>query len=459
MLKNKILRSVMPAFSVFRMLFDIVVIFTCFYITNYLFYNYEPQIDIAICLAVIILFLFIANTRDFYYSLFSYKLKESFNNLLKIWCISFWATSILCKIAINCSVSYRILIFWFITTISIFYISHLLFKFGLKGSLKHKVYNVTFIGSRSQRRLLALNLKKIPWIKYNIINYYDESISSFNDAKCRGNFQQLIDDAKKGLFDQIYITDSIEQHKNIIDLVQKLADTTCSVMFLPDIFTFDLLRSRIFTINNIPVVSIYDTPLKGFNCLLKRFEDIIGSIIILTLISPVLITLAILVKLTSKGPILFKQDRYGINGNTIKVWKFRSMKVMENDNKLKQATKNDPRLTKIGGFLRKTSLDELPQFFNVLMGNMSIVGPRPHAVVHNEQYRTEILGYMLRHKVKPGITGWAQINGYRGETETLDKMEKRIRYDLEYIRNWSLIFDIKIILLTIVKGFISKTAY
>ncbi|MGT9368971.1 sugar transferase, partial [Escherichia coli] len=162
---------------------------------------------------------------------------------------------------------------------------------------------------------------------------------------------------------------------------------------------------------------------------------------------------------TSKGPVIFRQVRYGMDGKPIKVWKFRSMTVMENDDKVIQATKNDIRVTKVGKFLRSTSLDELPQFFNVLFGQMSVVGPRPHAVSHNEQYRSLIQGYMLRHKVKPGITGLAQINGWRGETDTLEKMEKRIEYDLLYIRGWSIWLDLKIIFLTVFKGFINKSAY
>ncbi|PLO77418.1 undecaprenyl-phosphate glucose phosphotransferase, partial [Klebsiella quasipneumoniae] len=174
------------------------------------------------------------------------------------------------------------------------------------------------------------------------------------------------------------------------------------------------------------------------NMIFKRIEDIVISSIILLFISPILLIIACLIKLTSPGPIIFKQTRYGMDGKPIKVWKFRSMSVMENDNKVIQATKNDIRITKIGRLLRRTSLDELPQFFNVLFGGMSIVGPRPHAVAHNEQYRNLIEGYMLRHKVKPGITGWAQINGWRGETDTLEKMEKRVEFDLEYIREWSI---------------------
>lgn len=177
------------------------------------------------------------------------------------------------------------------------------------------------------------------------------------------------------------------------------------------------------------------------------------------LISPLLIAIALGVKLSSPGPVLFKQDRYGLGGKKIKVWKFRSMKVMENDAVVTQATKNDPRVTRFGAFIRRTSLDELPQFLNVLQGSMSIVGPRPHAVAHNEQYRQIVDNYMIRHKIKPGITGWAQINGYRGETDTLDKMEKRVRYDIQYMQNWSLWLDLKIIFLTIFKGFVSETAY
>ncbi|EIT0948308.1 exopolysaccharide biosynthesis polyprenyl glycosylphosphotransferase, partial [Escherichia coli] len=195
------------------------------------------------------------------------------------------------------------------------------------------------------------------------------------------------------------------------------------------------------------------------NMVFKRLEDIIVSLSILIVISPVLLIIACAVKFTSPGPVIFRQIRYGMDGKSIKVWKFRSMTVMENDNNVTQATKHDLRVTKVGKFLRRTSLDELPQFFNVLFGQMSVVGPRPHAVSHNEQYRTLIKGYMLRHKVKPGITGLAQVNGWRGETDTLDKMQKRVEYDLLYIRNWSIWLDLKIIFLTIFKGFVNKSAY
>ncbi|ENI2487256.1 undecaprenyl-phosphate glucose phosphotransferase, partial [Escherichia coli] len=255
-----------------------------------------------------------------------------------------------------------------------------------------------------------------------------------------------------------YIAMNMNDELKMKELIKALTDTTCSVILIPDVFTFNILQSRTEEVNGIPVVPIFETPLNGINMVLKRLEDIILSVVILTLISPILIIISLCVKLTSPGPIIFKQTRYGMDGKPIKVWKFRTMVVMENDN-VTQATKNDVRVTKVGRFLRRTSLDELPQFFNVLFGGMSIVGPRPHAVIHNEQYRSLIEGYMLRHKVKPGITGWAQINGWRGETDTLEKMEKRVEYDLEYIREWSIWLDIRIIFLTIFKGFIGKAAY
>ena len=219
------------------------------------------------------------------------------------------------------------------------------------------------------------------------------------------------------------------------------------------------MQARWRTIGNSPTISVQDTPFYGLASVVKRAEDILLASIITFLISPILLMVAIGVKLSGPGPIIFKQMRYGLDGAAIKVWKFRSMNSTDTGNVVKQATKNDPRVTKFGAFIRKTSLDELPQFINVIQGRMSIVGPRPHAVAHNEEYRQIVDKYMLRHKVKPGITGLAQISGYRGETDTIEKMEKRVEYDLKYIQNWSLSLDLKIIFMTIFKGFVGKTAY
>lgn len=242
-------------------------------------------------------------------------------------------------------------------------------------------------------------------------------------------------------------------------MINDLADTTASVFVVPDLFIFQLNQARWTDFGGLPIVSIYESPFEGMNGTLKRVEDVVLSSLILLVIALPMLVIAAIIKFTSKGSVLFKQRRYGLNGKVVEVWKFRSMSVSDDGETVTQAQKSDPRITLFGAFLRRTSLDELPQFINVLMGDMSVVGPRPHAVAHNEQYRGLIPGYMLRHKVKPGITGWAQINGWRGETDTLDKMQRRVECDLEYMRNWSLWFDLKIVALTVFKGFTSKNAY
>src|SRR4051812_3777837 len=235
----------------------------------------------------------------------------------------------------------------------------------------------------------------------------------------------------------------------ILKLLEELRDTTASIYFVPDIFVYDLIQARVSSIGGLPVVAVCETPFFGVNGLVKKASDFILATIILTLIAPVLLAIAIGVKMSSPGPVLFKQRRYGLDGRKIVVYKFRSMTVAEDGDVVKQATRNDSRITKFGAFLRKSSLDELPQFINVLQGRMSVVGPRPHAVAHNEMYRKLTRGYMIRHKVKPGITGLAQVRGWRGETESVDKMKGRIECDLEYLRNWSVLLDLQIILKTV----------
>jgi len=304
-----------------------------------------------------------------------------------------------------------------------------------------------------------------PELGMRIVGYYDDRIPQ----RCHpipeelgpyvGKLDLLVERARQGEIDIIYIALPLRAEPRINELVRKLADTTASVYMAADFDAFDLLHARWASLGDVPVVSIHETPFYGVDGWLKRAEDIVFGTLILMLISIPMLFIAIGVKLTSKGPVFFRQRRYGLNGEVIHVLKFRSMKVMEDGAEVKQATKDDDRITPFGAFLRRTSLDELPQFLHVITGHMSIVGPRPHAVAHNEAYRKRIQGYMLRHKVKPGITGWAQVNGWRGETDTLEKMEKRIEHDLEYIRNWALLWDVKIIFLTVFGSKVRKNAY
>ena len=258
---------------------------------------------------------------------------------------------------------------------------------------------------------------------------------------------------------EVYITLPLGSQPRIVELLEEVQGTTASLFFVPDVFGISIIQGRLQDMNGVPVVGICETPFTGTNELVKRISDIVIGAIILVLISPILLVIALGVKLSSPGPVIFRQRRNGLDGGEIVVYKFRSMKAQDNGSVVVQATKADPRITPFGHFIRRTSLDELPQFINVLQGRMSIVGPRPHAVAHNEQYRQLIKAYMVRHKVKPGITGWAQVNGHRGETDTIEKMQARVEYDLEYLRNWSLGLDLQIIVRTIRLVFFDRHAY
>jgi len=274
-----------------------------------------------------------------------------------------------------------------------------------------------------------------------------------------GNLSALAEYVKTNGVDLIYVTLPMASQPRIINLLNQLRDTTASIYFVPDIFMFDLIQARVDTLNGIPVVAVCETPFYGFSGVIKTMSDFAIAALALIVTAPLMLVIAVGVKLSSPGPVLFRQHRYGLDGKQISVYKFRTMKVLEDGKEVRQATKDDQRITPFGRFLRRSSLDELPQFVNVLQGRMSVVGPRPHAVAHNETYRKLIDGYMVRHKVKPGVTGWAQVNGFRGETDTVDKMQQRIAYDLAYLRNWSLRLDLVIILKTMLLMFRDKRAY
>lgn len=324
--------------------------------------------------------------------------------------------------------------------------------------------NVAIVGATESGAYLFKEIDCNDELGFKFKGFYDDRkpervFKDIGTSVIKGSIQSVISDAKAGKIDILYIALPMKAEKRIADILLQLGDTTVDVHIIPDFLLSNLIHARVEHVGEVDTLSVFESPFIGAHEFIKRTEDIIVASLILLLISPLLVVIAFAVKITSKGPVIFKQDRYGLDGKKIKVWKFRSMTVTENSNVVTQATKNDARITPLGAFLRRTSLDELPQFINVLKGDMSIVGPRPHAVAHNEEYRKKVEFYMLRHKAKPGITGWAQINGWRGETDTLDKMEKRVEFDLHYIKHWSLWFDIKIIFLTIFKGFKNANAY
>lgn len=336
--------------------------------------------------------------------------------------------------------------------------------------------NVIIVGQGQLANYLEHKITSNPWLNERVIGNVSieeetkrkrkAQKSELNDYPTSrtihlGKVAELPDLIDEHDINTIYIVTPLESSRVLEELYFVLLDKHVSIHWIPDIFSLRLINHSVKEIAGIPVLTLSETPLTGVSKLGKSIEDKVLSFLILLLITPVLIIVAIAVKLDSPGPIFFRQDRTGWNGKKFSIWKFRSMRVnqqISNDQPLEQAKKNDPRITKVGAFIRKTSLDELPQVFNVLKGDMSLVGPRPHAVQHDEVYSRRISDYYARHNIKPGITGLAQVRGYRGETKEIDQMTKRIESDIEYINNWSIWLDLSILMRT-VTAFTGKGAY
>lgn len=329
--------------------------------------------------------------------------------------------------------------------------------------LQGAVRGAVIVGMNEQGVSLARHITGSAYSGIDLKGFFDDRgedrRESQDDYQLVGKIDDLPAYVKQHRIQFIYLSLPMASRPRILQVLDGLKDTTASIYFVPDMFITDLIQGRSDSVCGVTVISVCDTPFRGVSGVLKRASDIVLSLLILLLIFPIMLVIGVMVKLDSPGPVIFKQRRYGLDGEQILVYKFRSMAVTEDGGTIQQARKNDMRITRLGAFLRKTSLDELPQFINVLQGRMSIVGPRPHAVAHNEMYRSLIKGYMVRHKVRPGITGWAQVNGQRGETDTLDKMQSRIDCDLDYLRNWSLQLDFFIILKTIRLVFKDSAAY
>ncbi len=455
--------------SALSRLIDSAIILLTFLALRDLF-NIEWQpIFVWALLVSILLFNFFAESHDAYRSWRGTHLQEEISSLIFSWVTAVFVLFVIELIFIkNKTYADPFIAIWIVITPLELISWHALVRMML-GFFRSKGYNtrtVAIVGATSLGARLETAFGQMDWSGFRFAGYYDDRVdervaknANGDRLSVKGDINQLIADCKQGDIDTVYITLAMSGEERIKAITESLADSTASVYIVPDLFTFNLLNSRWVDYQGITAISIYETPFAGIESIIKRVEDVVLSLLILTLVALPMLLIAFGIRLTSKGSILFKQTRYGIDGEKIQVWKFRSMTVAEDGDAVMQATKGDSRITPFGAFLRKTSLDELPQFFNSLSGSMSIVGPRPHAVAHNEEYRMKIQGYMLRHKVKPGITGLAQINGFRGETDTLDKMEGRVRYDLQYIQTWSLLLDLKIILMTIFKGFRHENAY
>ena len=340
--------------------------------------------------------------------------------------------------------------------------THLAFRHSAPLFLR-RVQRCVIVGMNDQGIALATRIQHNPYTDLSLLGFFDDRNvarqSSSIVAPTLGKLDEVAAYVAAHHVRVIYLSLPMATQERTMRLLDALRDTTASIYFVPDQFVTELIQSRTSSVVDIPVVAVCETPFVGLNGLLKRFSDIVISSAALVLLSPLLLLIGLLVRMGSPGPALFMQRRYGLDGEEIGVYKFRSMRVEEDGHHIRQAQRNDERITPLGAFLRRTSLDELPQLVNVLQGRMSLVGPRPHAVAHNELYRKLIKGYMVRHKVRPGITGWAQVNGLRGETDTVEKMAARIRYDLDYLRNWSLRLDLHILARTLLLVMKDKQAY
>jgi putative colanic acid biosynthesis UDP-glucose lipid carrier transferase len=320
-------------------------------------------------------------------------------------------------------------------------------------TIEARMRTAVIVGCNSAGMRLAVNLRSYPFTGIRLIGFFDDRdfsrLHGIEAQELLGKFAQIRQFVRITHVDQIYLALPMASQPRVMKILDDLRDTTASIFFIPDIFVTNLIQGRVDDVAGLPVFTVRDTPLRGVSGLIKRLLDVTLATCLLIVSSPLLLFTALAVKLSSPGPVIFKQCRYGLDGRPIMVYKFRTMTVTEDGEKnYTQVIRDDPRVTRIGARLRQLSLDELPQLLNVLTGEMSLVGPRPHAVAVNEQYRRLIPDYMVRHKVRPGITGWAQVNGYRGGDD-LESMQKRIDYDLEYLRGWSVGLDILILIRTL----------
>jgi len=365
------------------------------------------------------------------------------------------------------SVEISFLRWWLLLTLACMALSRIGLRL-VQGYLRSRGVNTrgyAIVGVNDLSVRLAGNIEKAPEMGLDLVGFYDDRESERRQkieervGEHVGNLDELVEQARAGEVSMIYITFPMRAEDRIRGVLERLADSTASVYLVPDFFVFEMLHSRWTDIGGLPTVSVFENPFYGVDGIVKRILDTFLATFLLSALAIPMAVIAVLVKRSSPGPIFFRQKRYGLDGREILVWKFRSMKVCEDGDQVRQATVDDDRITPIGALLRSTSLDELPQLFNVMNGTMSLVGPRPHATAHNEEYRTQIPGYMLRHKVRPGITGLAQVNGFRGETDTLEKMERRVECDHQYIREWSLLMDLKILFRTIFVVLSKHNAY
>lgn len=432
------------------------------------------ELSVAMGLVAVVLFMLFSQLTGLNRRIDVGTVDRELRNILGTWAMTIFVLGLL-GFATRYSQHFArsVILIWIVLTPTMIGLVRMCLRIVLRTLLRWGigVRRVAIAGRNELGRQTYANLIDQPSLGLNVVGFYDDRDTLRDEhgdnenpdevvlPSLSGDLSELVQAAHRGEVDVVLITLPMRAEDRIRYLLDQLSDTTVSVYIVPDFFVFELLHSRWTSMGGLPAVSVFENPLFGVDGMLKRAADILLAVTGLCVLAVPMMIIAAMIKMTSPGPVFFRQRRYGLDGQVILVWKFRSMRTCDNGPEIKQATKNDPRVTRVGAILRRTSLDELPQLFNVIDGSMSLVGPRPHATAHNEQYRCLIRGYMLRHKIKPGITGLAQVNGCRGETETVEKMEARVKWDHKYIRSWSLWLDIKILFRTLFVVWNQKQAY
>jgi len=422
------------------------------YIAHYLRFGDWQMIDFYL-VATFIIGLIVVGCQVMVGSYLSWRGRYFFRQLGRVYLGWLIALAIVAGSAILLKVSSQYSRLWLVTTIGVAVTLITAFRVFIYLTLRYtrtkgrNLKKVVVVESDNSAAALHDRIGILPEHGYQLSEFLSLQRS---DEWLRKLEQSLV----KNTAHELWLCLPLEEGRAIKSILRALRHQMVDIRYMPDLGDLPLLNHRVGEVAGLYTLDLSFSPMQGPARILKRLEDLILGTLITVLMLPVGLIIAVAIKCTSSGPVIFKQERTGINGRRFKVYKFRSMEVHEESSgQVTQARPGDPRITRLGAFLRRTSLDELPQFYNVLQGRMSIVGPRPHALSHNEYYKNEVESYMQRHKVKPGITGWAQVNGYRGETDTLEKMEKRVEYDLWYIDNWSFGLDLRIIFKTIYKGF------
>lgn len=359
------------------------------------------------------------------------------------------------------------LAYWVVASVAFLIVSKTMVHMVLR-SLRREGYNqkaVAVVGDHRYSRFLIEQMKSRPEAGFHPALVFDENSDADGEARLDGvpverNLQAMLEYVREHDVRELWLALPITKERTIHRIVMALRNDFVNIRFIPDVRSLSFFSQPVVDLLGVPAINLAASPVTDLRVLPKRLFDIAFAGAVLVALAPLLSVIALAVKLTSKGPVFFKQRRKGLDGNEFEIYKFRSMKVhAEVAGQVTQARRNDPRVTRVGAFLRRTSLDELPQFINVLKGEMSVVGPRPHALAHDDIYKDLVRGYMARYRIKPGITGWAQVNGYRGETDRVEKMRDRVRFDLHYMQHWSFGLDLRIVAMTMWKGFAGQNAY